>query len=592
VSNFNELPAGWAKAPIPDLIGANGVFIDGDWVESKDQDPQGDIRLVQLADIGDGFFINKSNRFMTMSKAIELRCTFLKKGDVLIARMPDPLGRACLFPGDPKESVTVVDVCIVRSSMAEHFDQKWLMHFINAHDFRERINSLQSGSTRKRISRGNLATLSLPIPPRNEQTRIVEKLEEFFSDIDSGVAELKAAKNKLVQYRQSLLKAAVVGQLTAEWRTKNKPKETGAQLLESILKERCARWKEKQLAKFKEQGKTPPKGWQDKYPEPVQPDTTNLPELPAGWVWMTIDQLSIVVRGASPRPAGDPKYFGGNIPWITVGSITAEDTIYLEKVSQFVTEAGMQASRYIETDTLLLTNSGATLGVPKILRIGGCINDGSVALLDVEDPTKHYLYWFLTTQTKSLRALNQGAAQPNLNTNIVRNIVVPICPVEEMNVINNLILNAIENAKQQEIALFQSLKQSEAQRKNILKTAFSGQLVPQDPNDEPAGVLLERIQEERKKQSAQPKQSKAKVTKEISIVSRKLIDVLTEAGDWLPAQEAFRRCGIADSATTEQIEDLYSELRRLDKENRVIVEPVVDANGIKQYDRLRIAVKG
>lgn len=90
------------------------VFTDGDWVESKDQDPTGDVRLIQLADIGDGEYLGKSARFLTSSKARELRCTFLKPGDVLIARMPDPLGRACIFPGHLKSAVTVVDVCIVR----------------------------------------------------------------------------------------------------------------------------------------------------------------------------------------------------------------------------------------------------------------------------------------------------------------------------------------------------------------------------------------------------------------------------------------------------------------------------------------------
>ena len=96
------LPTGWAFAQIPDLIANDGIFIDGDWVESKDQDPDGDVRLIQLADVGDGFYINKSNRFLTREKAVELGCTFLRKGDVLIARMPDPLGRACIFPGDKK----------------------------------------------------------------------------------------------------------------------------------------------------------------------------------------------------------------------------------------------------------------------------------------------------------------------------------------------------------------------------------------------------------------------------------------------------------------------------------------------------------
>src|SRR3989304_9218202 len=105
---------GWAIAAIGELIDSDGVFVDGDWVESKDQDIKGGVRLIQLADIGDGIYRNRSNRYLTYAKAVELGCTFLKPNDVLIARMPDPLGRACIFPGDSKLSVTAVDVCIVR----------------------------------------------------------------------------------------------------------------------------------------------------------------------------------------------------------------------------------------------------------------------------------------------------------------------------------------------------------------------------------------------------------------------------------------------------------------------------------------------
>src|ERR1700737_2650024 len=97
----------------------DGVFTDGDWVESKDQDPQGDVRLIQLADVGDGVYLNRSSRFLTSRKAGELRCTFLETGDVLIARMPDPLGRACIFPGETRWCVTVVDVCVLRTGSAQ-----------------------------------------------------------------------------------------------------------------------------------------------------------------------------------------------------------------------------------------------------------------------------------------------------------------------------------------------------------------------------------------------------------------------------------------------------------------------------------------
>lgn len=359
----------------------------------------------------------------------------------------------------------------------------------------------KNGTTVASIEGPALARFPLHVAPTAEQTRIVEKLEELLSDLDAGVAELKAAQKKLALYRQSLLKAAVESALTADWRARraarDEPLETGAELLARILIERRTRWEARQLAKFKEQGKTPPKGWQAKYPEPIQPDTSRLPTLPSGWTWATIDQLAVVVRGASPRPAGDPRYFGGSIPWITVGSLTCDDGIYLDEVDLFVTEAGKSASRYIEPNTLLLTNSGATLGVPKITRIGGCINDGSVALLDLATEVQLYLYFFLTTQTAKLRALNQGAAQPNLNTDIVRRIVVPVCPDAEMRAITEKLTQATLDVKIQVRNIFQALRQSTAQRKNLLKAAFSGQLVPQDPNDEPASALLARIRAER-----------------------------------------------------------------------------------------------
>src|SRR5512139_4103654 len=113
-----ELAEGWAISSLGGLVGADGLFTDGDWVETKDQDPHGDVRLIQLADVGDALYRNRSVRYLTSAKAAELGCTYLRPGDVLVARMPDPLGRACIFPGDSKPSVTAVDVCIIRPGAA------------------------------------------------------------------------------------------------------------------------------------------------------------------------------------------------------------------------------------------------------------------------------------------------------------------------------------------------------------------------------------------------------------------------------------------------------------------------------------------
>ncbi len=152
------------------------IFVDGDWVESEDQDPDGDVRLIQLADVGDGAYVNKSARFLTSSKAVELRCTFLKPGDILVARMPDPLGRACIFPGDAQRAVTVVDVCIIRPNPDQQ-DARWLMHCLNAPQCRNQIAGFATGTTRSRISRGNLKKIEIPLLPLAKQQRIAEVLD-------------------------------------------------------------------------------------------------------------------------------------------------------------------------------------------------------------------------------------------------------------------------------------------------------------------------------------------------------------------------------------------------------------------------------
>ncbi|MGL1099702.1 restriction endonuclease subunit S [Vibrio vulnificus] len=167
----------WQNRKFKELISDEGVFTDGDWVESKDQDPDGEVRLIQLADVGLGKFIDKSARYLTKEKALELNCTFLKPGDILIARMPDPIGRACIFPDIGQECVTVVDVCVVRPN-SEQVDNKWLMHMINSRLFNNQILNFVTGTTRQRISRGNLAKLSVKLPPLDEQKRIAAILDK------------------------------------------------------------------------------------------------------------------------------------------------------------------------------------------------------------------------------------------------------------------------------------------------------------------------------------------------------------------------------------------------------------------------------
>ena len=180
-------------------IGASGYFSDGDWVESKDQDPSGDYRLLQLADIGDGVFLNRSNRWLNKEQFMRLRCTSLEPRDILIARMPDPIARACLFPAGLPTCATVVDVAILRCGR-NHLPE-FLVLLINDVAFRSAAYSLLTGTTRQRISRSNLAALPISLPPLVEQKRIVEivsSMDEVIQATEQAVTDAKNLRSGLI----------------------------------------------------------------------------------------------------------------------------------------------------------------------------------------------------------------------------------------------------------------------------------------------------------------------------------------------------------------------------------------------------------
>lgn len=177
----------------------SGIFSDGDWVESKDQDPSGSIRLIQLADIGNGSFIDKSERFMNEETAKRLKCTFLKKNDILIARMPDPIGRCCLFPfSEENKYVTVVDVCILRPK--ENVDNSYLKYAINSPFVRHEISRQVTGTTRQRITKKKIGELDIPLPPLPTQKKIAAILDAA----DAYRQQTKALIEKYDQLAQSL----------------------------------------------------------------------------------------------------------------------------------------------------------------------------------------------------------------------------------------------------------------------------------------------------------------------------------------------------------------------------------------------------
>ena len=239
-------------------------------------------------------------------------------------------------------------------------------------------------------------------------------------------------------------------------------------------------------------------------------------EIPKGWEWCRIASLADVVRGGSPRPAGSPIFYDGSIPFLKVADLTRESSIYVKSFSSTIKEAGLSKTRLVGAGTLLLTNSGATLGVPKICTFETTFNDGIAAFLSLDERLKLYVYWFFCYMTDLYRNINQGTAQPNLNTDIIKMTLVPIPPYkEQIRIVEELgnvspIIKHYEKAQDELDGLNESIPKLIKQ--SILQEAIRGKIVPQLAEEGTAQELLEQIKAEKQKLVKEGKLKKSALT--------------------------------------------------------------------------------
>ncbi|MEO1432560.1 MAG: restriction endonuclease subunit S [Cyanobacteria bacterium J06633_8] len=246
-----------------------------------------------------------------------------QKGDVLFTTEA-PLGEVALAPA---LKFSLAQRMIILRPNGTVLLPRFLLYQIASEEFQGKLRGKGTGTTVKGISSRNFKPFKILVAPLPEQHRIVTKIEELFTQLDAGVELLKKLKAKLKRYRQAVLKAAVEGNLTKEWREANKSElEPASVLLERILKQRRKKWEAEQLAKMKANGKTPKDDrWKSKYKEPVAPDTSDLPELPDGWCWGTFEQ-------ASER--------------VTVGHVGSMKGEYIEDGIPFLRSQNVRENRY------------------------------------------------------------------------------------------------------------------------------------------------------------------------------------------------------------------------------------------------------
>ena len=370
----------------------------------------------------------------------------------------------------------------------------------------------------------DIRSYRIPIAPLPEQKRIIAELEKQFTRLDAGVEALKRLQTHLKRYRASVLKAACEGKLVpteAELaRKESRDYEPADKLLKRILKERRAKWEADQLAKMKAAGKTPKDDqWKAKHKEPARIDECLATPLPEGWTWATIEQLASVQGGIQKQPSRAPKK--NAFPFLRVANVLRGrlDLNDVHSIELFGDE--LARLRLERGDLLVVEGNGSASEIGRMAEwnagIENCVHQNHIIRLRPSNGIipRFLLFYWNSPQGRS-RVVAEASSTSGLFTLSVRKIsglMVPFAPAAEQMRIIAEVERRLSLGEDLEALLSAAVRRAQRLRQSILKRAFEGKLVPQDPADEPASDLLERIRASaanRPGKAAKPRSPKTK----------------------------------------------------------------------------------
>jgi type I restriction enzyme S subunit len=414
-------------------------------------------------------------------------------GQILYSKIRPYLAKAAFATF---EGVCSADMYPVEASI----DTKFLLNWLLSPWFTAQTARNQGRTILPKINQDALGKMPVPVAPLSEQQRIAAKIEELFSDLDAGVAALERIKASLKRYRAAVLKAAVEGRLTEEWRAKHPKTEPASKLLERILAERRWKWEEDQLAKFAAADKTPPKGWREKYVEPVEPDRSNLPELPQGWCWVSLDATCSVIADVDHNM---PKSVDVGVKFLSAKDLLDDGTLNFSENVKLISESDYKRlSRKVQPqrNDIIYSRIGARLGKARLVETDErFLVSYSCCTIRPVIVRPRFLARYLDCGFVLARALSniQSIGVPDLGLDRIKKFAVPLCSVEEQDAILAELEQRLSIIAAAERETAHSIKRAVHLRHSILKRAFEGRLVPQDPTDEPADKLLDRIRQGR-----------------------------------------------------------------------------------------------
>ena len=413
-------------------------------------------------------------------------------------------------------NITPNECCIGRGLAAISPLGEISVHFIlwALRNYEPALAKSGTGSTFSAVSKAQIVSIPITLPPLNEQRRIVARIEALLDEIDRGIESLRAAKNASQLYRQSLLKSAFDGQLTAEWRAQN-PDKLGSRddLLVRIREERRARYQaalggwERTVGEWRRGGESGRKPIKPKPPANLPVNafgaTDSFAGMPTQWLRLSLFFLGQVTGGLTKNQKRNALPLKAK--YLRVANVYS-NRLKLDEITEIgVTEDEFRKSRLVAGDILFVEGNGSIEHIGRV-----AIWDGSLPDITHQNHlirfsangllSPRFALYFMMSPLGRKCITDQASSTSGLYTlsiSKVENLAVPICSPAEQAEIVRLLDTSLQAAEMLDMDIDANLARADILRQSILKKAFAGQLVPQDPDDEPASALLERIRAKR-----------------------------------------------------------------------------------------------
>ena len=419
---LEDIPSHWILSDLKHYCSVRGGYAFPSEAFTTTGEP-----VIRIGDINPDGSISLNNcKYIPSIIAQQNQSYLVQKGELLMAMTGATIGKAGFYT-EERPALVNQRVGLFKAS-SETLNYRFLWYTLKSSGYQEYIQLTAFGGAQPNISDTGMVAYKTTIPELLEQTQIAAFLDHETAKIDTLIEKQRQLIELLKEKRQAVISHAVTKGLNPD----------------VPMKDSGVEW---------------------------------LGEVPEHWDVTKFGYISSVVRGGSPRPAGDPTLFNGDYsPWVTVAEITKDNEVYLEKTETFLTKKGSDQCRVFQSGTLLLSNSGATLGVPKILSIDANANDGVVGFENLQIDSE-FAYFYLSTLTYDLRErIKQGSGQPNLNTDIVKEISIPIPSSDEIKLIVNSIKETINRYSILTLKAQHAIKLMQERRIALISAAVTGKI--------------------------------------------------------------------------------------------------------------------